>query len=57
LQKQITDSNRSFSTQTARNLRHAQEAGRTVDAIIFTGNRPFLDQGKAKKRSAGRILR
>jgi hypothetical protein len=49
LQKQITDSNRSFSTQTARNLRHAQEAGRTVDALIFTGNRPFLDQGKSQK--------
>jgi hypothetical protein len=49
LQKQITDSNRSFSTQTARNLRHAQEAGKTVDALIFTGNRPFLDQGKSQK--------
>ncbi|MFZ3376446.1 MAG: hypothetical protein WA183_12910 [Chthoniobacterales bacterium] len=46
---QITNSNRSFSTQTARNLRHAQEAGRTVDALIFTGNRPFLDKGKSQK--------
>jgi hypothetical protein len=46
---QITNSNRSFSTQTARNLRHAQEAGRTVDALIFTGTRPFLDQGKSQK--------
>jgi hypothetical protein len=46
---QITNSNRSFSTQTARNLRHAQEAGKTVDALIFTGNRPFLDQGKSQK--------
>jgi len=46
---QITNSNRSFSTQTARNLRHAQEAGKTVDALIFTGTRPFLDQGKSQK--------
>jgi hypothetical protein len=46
---QITNSNRSFSTQTVRGLRHAHEAGRTVDALIFTGNRPFLDQGKSQK--------
>jgi hypothetical protein len=49
LQKQITDSKRSFSTQTARSLRHAQEAGKTVDALIFAGSRPFLDQGKSQK--------
>jgi hypothetical protein len=52
--KQITNSNRSFSTQTARNLRHAQEAGRTVDALIFTGSRPFLDQGKSQKKAISR---
>ena len=46
---QITNSNRSFSTQTVRSLRHAQEVGRTVDALIFTGTRPFLDQGKSQK--------
>ena len=46
---QITNSNRSFSTQTVRSLRHAQEAGKTVDALIFAGSRPFLDQGKSQK--------
>ena len=48
-QEQITNSKRSFSTQTARNLRDAHETGRTVDALIFAGNRPFLDQGKSQK--------
>jgi hypothetical protein len=47
--KQITNSNRSYSTQTARSLRDAREAGRTVDARIFAGNRPFLDQGKSQR--------
>jgi hypothetical protein len=47
--KQITNSRRSFSTQTARNLHDAHETGRTVDALIFAGNRPFLDQGKSQK--------
>ena len=47
--QQITNSNRSFSTQTVRSLRHAQEAGKTVDALIFAGSRPFLDQGKSQK--------
>ncbi len=47
--KQITNSKRSFSTQTIRSLRHAQEAGRTVEAGVFAGNRPFLDQGKSQK--------
>jgi len=47
--KQITNSKRSFSTQTTRSLRHAQEAGRTVEADVFAGNRPFLDQGKSQK--------
>jgi hypothetical protein len=49
LQKQITDSKRSFSTQTARSLHDAHETGRTVDALIFAGSRPFLDQGKSQK--------
>jgi hypothetical protein len=47
--KQITSSKRSYSTQTARSLRDAHETGRTVDALIFAGNRPFLDQGKSQK--------
>jgi hypothetical protein len=47
--KQITNSKRRFSTQTARSLHDAHEAGRTVDALIFAGNRPFLDQGKSQK--------
>jgi hypothetical protein len=47
--KQITTSTRSFSTQTARNLYDAHETGRTVDARIFAGSRPFLDQGKSQK--------
>jgi hypothetical protein len=47
--KQITNSKRSYSTQTARSLRDAREAGRTVDARIFAGNRPFLDQGKSQR--------
>src|SRR5205807_1268154 len=37
--KQITNSKRSYSTQTARSLHDAHEAGRTVDALIFAGNR------------------
>jgi hypothetical protein len=49
LQKKITDSKRSFSTQTARSLHDAHETGRTVDALIFAGSRPFLDQGKSQK--------
>lgn len=48
-QNQITDSNHSFSTQTARSLRRDREAGRTVEAGVFAGNRPFLDQGKSQK--------
>jgi len=48
-QKQITNSKRSYSTQTASSLRDAHEAGRTVDARIFAGNRPFLDQGKSQR--------
>ena len=47
--KQITNSKRSYSTQTARSLRDAHETGRTVDALIFAGNRPFLDQGKSQR--------
>src|SRR6267143_4779237 len=47
--KQITNSKRSYSTQTARSLRKAHETGRTVDALIFAGSRPFLDQGKSRK--------
>jgi len=47
--KQITNSKHSYSTQTARSLRDAQEAGRTVDARVFAGNRPFLDQGKSQR--------
>jgi len=47
--KQITNSKRSYSTQTARSLHDAHETGRTVDARIFTGNRPFLDQGKSQR--------
>jgi hypothetical protein len=47
--KQITNSNRTYSTQTARSPRDAHEAGRTVDALIFAGSRPFLDQGKSQK--------
>jgi hypothetical protein len=47
--KQITNSKRSYSTQTARSLRDAHEAGRTVDALIFAGSRPFLDQGKSQR--------
>jgi hypothetical protein len=47
--KQITNSKRSYLTQTARSLRDARETGRTVDALIFAGNRPFLDQGKSQK--------
>jgi hypothetical protein len=49
--KQITNSTRTYSTQTARGLRdaHAHEAGRTVDALIFAGSRPFLDQGKSQR--------
>jgi hypothetical protein len=46
---QITNSKRSFSTQTVRNLHDAHEAGRTMDALIFAGNRPFLDQGKSQR--------
>ena len=49
LRKQITNSKRRFSTQTARNYQDAHETGRTVDALIFAGNRPFLDQGKSQK--------
>jgi hypothetical protein len=49
LQKQITDSKRSFSTQTARSPHDAHETGRTVDVLIFAGSRPFLDQGKSQK--------
>jgi len=33
-----------------------RETGRTVDALIFAGNRPFSIKAKAKKRSAGRSL-
>ena len=47
--KQITNSKRSFATETTRSLRHAQEAGRTVEAGVFAGNRPFLAQGKSQK--------
>ena len=47
--KQITNSKRSFSTQAARSLRHAQETGRTAGAGIFADNRPFLGQGKSQK--------
>jgi hypothetical protein len=47
--KQITNSKRSYLTQTARSLREAHETGRTVDALIFAGSRPFLDQGKSQK--------
>jgi hypothetical protein len=47
--KQITDSNRSFSTQAAHNLHDAHETGRTADARTFAGSRPFLDQGKSQK--------
>ena len=47
--KQITNSKPSYSTQTTRSLRHAQEAGRTVEAGVFAGSRPFLDQGKSQK--------
>ncbi len=47
--KQITDSNRSFSTQAAHNLHDAHEIGRTADARTFAGSRPFLDQGKSQK--------
>ena len=47
--KQITNSKRTYLTQTARSLRDAHETGRTVDALIFAGNRPFLDQGKSQK--------
>jgi hypothetical protein len=47
--KQITNSKGSYSTQTARSLRDAHEAGRRVDALIFAGSRPFLDQGKSQK--------
>lgn len=44
--QQITNS---FSTQAARNLRDAQESGRTAGAGTFAGSRPFLDQGKSQK--------
>jgi hypothetical protein len=47
--KQITNSKRNYLTQSARSLREAHETGRTVDARIFAGNRPFLDQGKSQK--------
>jgi len=47
--KQVTNSKRSYSTQTARSLRDAHETGRTVDALIFAGNRPFLDRGKSQR--------
>jgi hypothetical protein len=47
--KQITNSKGNDSTPTARSLRDARESGRTVDALIFAGSRPFLDQGKSQK--------
>lgn len=47
--QQITNSNRSFSTQAAHNLHDAHESGRTAGAGTFAGSRPFLDQGKSQK--------
>jgi hypothetical protein len=47
--QQITNSNRSFSTQAAHNLHDAHESGRTAGAGTFVGSRPFLDQGKSQK--------
>jgi hypothetical protein len=47
--RQITNSKRSSSTQTAHNLRTAYETGRTVDSHGFADNRQFLGQGKSQK--------
>jgi hypothetical protein len=47
--KQVVNSKRIYSTQTARSLRQAQEANRTVEAGFFADNRPFLGEGKSQK--------
>ena len=47
--RQITESKRSYSTQTAHNLRTAYETSRTVDSHGFADNRRFLGEGKSQK--------
>ena len=47
--KQITNSTRTHSTQTARGFYDAHETRRRVDALIFAGSRPFLDECRSQK--------
>jgi hypothetical protein len=47
--RQIPNSKRSYSTRTARTPRQAQSAGGTVEASVFSGQRPFLGEGKSQK--------
>jgi hypothetical protein len=47
--KQIVNSKRIYSTQTARSARQARDANRTVETGFFSGNRPFRGEGKSQK--------
>jgi hypothetical protein len=46
---QIVNSNTSYSTRTAPGLRAAHDARKTATSRDYSGNRPFLDEGKSQK--------
>lgn len=46
---QIINSHTSYSTKTTTGLRTAHDAKRTAAGRNFTGERPFLDEGKSQK--------
>jgi hypothetical protein len=48
-QQPVANSQRSYATSTAPNLRAAYEASKTTETRDFSGKRPFLDRGKSQK--------
>src|SRR5262249_16009149 len=48
-QQTPASSKSAYSSQTARSLRDAPQAGKKVGSRAYAGNRPFLDQGKSQK--------